>query len=238
LAAIAFIYWYKIQENDYVSGQVFYAAEIFADPFKAAQFLLASFGASVIGIDVFFAVNYLSFPIIVMIGLGVVYFYVVAIVLFISSKLYEKTYLPFFLIMLTLFYLIFMTFRRFGLGMDYGMASRFAYISLFGLAAVIWIFIFTLSRQDKLKTPTKVSIFAGMSLILTGLLITSMMVWRVQPARKAYFMKLYDIAMRVDTATDDELFHIGIWPEQVRASLKLLREHNLNVYRKQPSAGK
>ncbi|HON58607.1 MAG TPA: hypothetical protein PLT45_03630 [Smithella sp.] len=238
LAVIGLIYFYKIQENDYVSDQVFYAAEIFADPFHAAQFFLASFGASVIGVDVFFSVGYLSFPIMVMMGLFIVFFYIVAIVLFISSRMYEKTYLPFFLIMLTLFYLVFMTFRRFGLGMDYGMASRFTYISLYGLAAISWIFIFVLSTQKKPKTLETVSIFAALSIMLTGLLMTSLIVWHVQPARQDYFMKLYDIVMRVDTATDEELLNIGVWPEQVRSSLKLLREHNLNVYRKQQAAGK
>jgi hypothetical protein len=238
LSIIAFIYSYRIQYNDYVSEPVFYGAEIFAHPLKAAQFLLASFGSSVVGIDVFFTASYFSFNTVVILGCFVLVFYVTALVLFFRANMYEKTYLPFFLMMLTLFYLVFMTFRRFGLGMDYGMASRFAYISLFGLAAVSWIFIYTLSGRNRPKKLVKTFIFTGFSMILAGLLLTSMIVWRIQPERKAYFMKLNDIAMHVDTATDEDLLHISVWPEQVRYALKLLREHNLNVYRKQQAMGK
>jgi len=61
--------------------------------------------------------------------------------------------------------------------------------------------------------------------------LTSAVVWQVQPSRKAYLEKLRDIAMRVDTATDDELSWFGERPAQVRASLQLLRQHKLNVYR-------
>lgn len=238
LSIIAFIYSYRIQYNDYVSEQVFYAAEIFAHPSKAAQFLLASFGSSVVGIDVFFSASYFSFPAVVALGCFIVFFYMTALVLFLKTRMYEKTYLPFFLIMLTLFYLVFMTFRRFGLGMDYGMASRFAYISLFGLAAVSWIFIYTLSRRDQPKTLVRIFIFAGLSMILAGLLLTSIMVWRIQNDRRAYFVQLNDIAMRVDTATDEELINISVWPEQVRGALKLLREYNLNIYWKQQAMDK
>jgi hypothetical protein len=118
------------------------------------------------------------------------------------------------------------------------MASRFAYISLFGLAAVSWIFIYTLSGRKRPKRLVKTFIFTGFSMILAGLLLTSMIVWRIQPERKEYFMKLNDIALHVDTATDEDLLHISVWPEQVRYALKLLREHNLNVYRKQQAMGK
>ncbi|MDI6742074.1 MAG: hypothetical protein QMD11_04965, partial [Smithella sp.] len=231
LSIIAFIYSYRIQYNDYVSEPVFYAAEIFAHPLRAAQFLFASFGSSVVGIDVFFTASYFSFQTIVAVGMFIVLLYIIGLILFLKSRMYEKTYLPFFMIMLTIFYLVFMMFRRFGLGMDYGMASRFTYISLFGLAALSWIFIFTLTRSDKPKILLKGFIYTGFSVIISGLLLTSLFAWSAQPARKAFFTQLSEIAVRVDTATDEDLALFGERPEQVRASLQLLREYKLSVYR-------
>ena len=236
LAVIAFIYMYKLNQNDYVSAPVFYASEIFASPLKAAQFLLASFGASVIGIDAFFACNYFLFHHIVFLGFVIVFLYMIAVFLFFRSRMYEKTYLPFFLMMLSCIYLFFMTFRRFGLGLDYGMASRFTYISIFGLAAMSWVFIFALTRPVKAKLLLTGIMFSGFAIIFTGLILTSIIEWRIQPARKAYLAQLPSIAMRVDTATSEELAMIGVWPEQVRESLQILREHKLNVYRATPAA--
>jgi hypothetical protein len=146
--------------------------------------------------------------------------------------MYEKTYLPFYLITQTFFYLGFMTIVRFGLGLDYGMASRYTYISIVGLAAMVWIFIFILTRPVKPHLLLKGTIFTGFVIIFTGLLLTSIIVWHVQPERKAYFAQLPDIAMRVDTATSEELAKFTERPEQVRASLRLLREYKLNAYRR------
>ena len=43
--------------------------------------------------------------------------------------------------------------------------------------------------------------------------------------------KLHEIALRVDTATDEELSKFEERPALVRGSLKILRDCNLNVYR-------
>ena len=235
LAVIAFIYMFKLSHNDYVSQPVFFAADILVNPIKAVQFLLASFGASVVGVNAFFACDYFSFHNIVQLGLVVVLLYILALVLFFRSRMYEKTYLPFFLIMLTFFYLGLMAFRRFGLGIDYGMASRYTYVSIFGLAALSWIFIFILTQPIKPSLLLKSTIFTGFAIIFAGLLLTSIIEWRVQPDRKAYLDQLPGIAMRVDTATNEELSEFGERPEQVRASLRLLREYKLNVYHTNPT---
>ncbi|MGB5217934.1 MAG: hypothetical protein WBN66_06510 [Smithella sp.] len=230
LAFIAFIYMYKLNQNDYVTAQVFYAAEILNNPIQAVQFLLASFGASVIGVDVFFSCNYFSFHSMVLLGLVMVFLYMISVFLFFRSRMFEKTYLPFFLMMLTCVYLFFMLFRRFGLGIDYGMASRFTYVSILGIAAMAWIFIYVLTRSVKPNLWLSGIMYSGFTIIFTGLIITTLIVWHVQPDRKAYLAKLRDIAMRVDTATPEELSKIGLFPEQVRETLQLLREHKLNVY--------
>lgn len=240
LAAIAFLYAFDIYHDDYAYGSdpVFFAKEIFAKPWDAVQFLLAAFGASVVGVDAFFACTYFSFHHIAILGLVVILLYIFALILFFKSKMHDKTYLPFFLIMLTLFYLGFMMFRRFGLGIDYGMASRYTYISTFSLAALSWIFIFALTRPVKPKPVFKGIILSGFIIIFTGLLLTSIIVWRIQPQRKDYLAQLPGIAMRVDTATPEELSKFGERPEQVRDSLRLLREHKLNAYRTTSSGGK
>jgi hypothetical protein len=96
---------------------------------------------------------------------------------------------------------------------------------------MVWIFIFILGRSENPKTLLKGTIFTGLMLIFSGLLLTTIVVWRIQPERKAYLEELHDIALRVDTATPEELSKFLERPELVRDSLLILREYKLNVYR-------
>jgi hypothetical protein len=96
---------------------------------------------------------------------------------------------------------------------------------------MVWIFIFILAHPKKLKALLKSTIITGFIIVFSGLLLTSMVVWRIQPQRKAYFEQLPNIALRVDTATPEELSKFFESPERVRDSLRLLREYKLNAYR-------
>ena len=228
IAVIAFLYMYKININ---ANFPYAATEVFAHPLEVSEFLLAAFASSVVGVDVFFSSTYFSFNTMLIIGLIIVILYVLALALFFRSRMYERTYLPLFLIVQTFFYLGFMTIGRFELGKDSGMASRYACVSIYGIAAMVWIFIFILAHPKKLKALLKSTIITGFIIVFSGLLLTSMVVWRIQPQRKAYFEQLPNIALRVDTATPEELSKFFESPERVRDSLRLLREYKLNAYR-------
>jgi len=243
LAGVVFLYLFRISYNDYFPAatlsEYVSVVEILASPAEAVQFLLASFGASVLGVDILFAFDSISFHNIVLLGLIVVLFYCLALIFFFKSQMYKKTYLPFFFIMQTFLYLIFMTVGRFSMGIGAGMYSHYTCVSLYGLVAVVWIFIFSLTLSAKSNMLLKVINFTGFSIIFSGLIITSIIEWHMQPQRKANFEQLHDIAMRVDTATPEELFKFGyLDTERTRDSLKLLREYKLNVYSAAPAEKK
>jgi hypothetical protein len=196
------------------------------------KFILATFGASVVGIDAFFACSYFSFYSIIIIGIIIVLLYVLAVILFFQSRMYERTYLPLFLIMQTFFYLGFMMIGRFKIGgIGYGMASRYTCVSIYGLAAMVWIFIFILTRPERPTALLKGILYASFAMIFSGIILTSSVVWSMKPAQKAFFEQLHNIAARVDTATPEELSNFAERPELIRDSLLFLREHKLNVYR-------
>jgi len=236
LTVIALIYLYKLNQKDYVAEHAFYISEILAHPFKALQFFLASFGASVLSANAFFACDYFSFHKIVFLGSLILFFYGLSVFLFFRSRMYDKTNLPLFLIMQTIFFFGFVMVVRFGLGVDYGMGSRYTYVSVCGLLAIVWIFIFVLTRPVKPKLLLRSTIYAGLVVIFSGLLLSSAIEWQIRPLRKAQLTQLMNIAMKVDTATHDELSLIGILPEHTRESLQILRAYKLNVYREDSSA--
>lgn len=232
---VFFLYMFRITENDYFKYSSYLhhmaVSAVLADPLGAVKFLLASFGSSVLGMDAFFTYDFLSYNNLVIFGLVIFSFYVLAIVLFFRSHMFQKTYLPLFLIMMTVWYLSLMTIARFIWGTHFVTVSHYSCVSIFGLVALVWIFIFNLASNLKLNSFLKGLILTGFTVIITGLTLTSITTWDTQPERKAYFEQLRDIALRVDTASPEELFLFSEKPENVRASLCLLREHKLNVYR-------
>lgn len=232
LLALIFLYAWRINFNEHSPHNA--AANIVVHPLEALQFFLAALGSSVVGIDVFYTCSYISFNCIVVLGSVIAFLYVSAIVLFVTSHMHERTYLPFFLIVQTFLYLGFIIIGRFELGKEYGMNSRYTCVSVYGLVAMAWIFIFALTRYKKTKALLKGVIFTGFAIIFSGLLITSIIEWRIQPERKVFFAQLHNIAMRVDTASEEELSKIGDEPKRVRDALRILREHQLNVYRNLP----
>lgn len=235
LAAIAFLYLYRINYNDYVMPSSQYTAdllEIIDRPSDAITFLLATLGASIVGIDAFFTYEFFSFNSMVIIGFVLFLLYTLALGLYVASRMYERSYLPLFLIIQTLLFLGFMTVGRFRLGgLDYGMASRYTCVSVYGLVAVVWIFIFILTRPQRPGILLQSIMYSGLAMIFSGLLLTSFVELVTQPSKKVYFEQLREIAMRVDTASPEELSRFAERPELVRDSLRLLREHKLNVYR-------
>jgi hypothetical protein len=235
LALIVFVYLFRIDYNDYVMPSSHYMDDIFnifSHPLDAVKFILAAFGASVVGIDAFFVCSYFSFNSIIIIGIIVVLLYALAVILFFQSRMHKRTYLPLFLIIQTFFYLGFMMIGRFKIGgIGYGMASRYTCVSIYSLAAMVWIFIFILTRTERPNAMLKGIIYAGFAMIFSGIILSSSVVWSMKPAQKAFFEQLHNIAARVDTATPEELSIFAERPELIRDSLLFLREHKLNVYR-------
>jgi hypothetical protein len=215
LAMLAFLYMYRIHYNDYFPNSSGHHLDKALDnPSGVVQFLLAAFGASVVGVN---AANiYFSFHSMVALGFCVVIIYCLCGYLFFASKLSERTYLPFYLMMQTLFYLIFMMIARFNYGIDYGMASRYTCVSVYGLAGVIWVISFFLANSEDLKPRWRGLLCLPIVMIFIGILFTSIVEWKIQPHRKAYFKNIREIALRVDYASNGELSKFEERPELVR----------------------
>lgn len=228
LALLAFVYMYNIEHRDYFPNASLHADKVLERPLEALQFLFAAFGASVVGVN---AANiYFSFHQMVLLGIFVLSLHAVSLHLFIKSGLYKRTYLPFFLLMQTFFYLMFMTLGRFGYGIDYGMSSRYTCVSVYGLVGAIWVIIFFLTGAEDSKPRWRLLLYVPIVAIFSGILLTSVVEWRIGPHRNAYFQNLKEIALRVDHATDDELSKFEERPELVRQSLQILKDCNLNVF--------
>jgi hypothetical protein len=228
LAALAYIYLHNIHYNDYFPTASHHIEKVLLQPLDALGFLLAAFGASVVGVNA--ADTYFPFQSMIAIGFCIVLTYGLGVVLFIRSKMYEHTYMPFYLLMHSSFYLVFMTLGRFGYGMEYGMASRYTCVSVYGLVGLIWIMIYARSVPKSTNPLWRIPLYASAIGIFAGLLLTTIVEWRIQPYRRAYFLNLHEIALLVDTASDEALSKFEERPKLVRQSLMVLKDCRLNVY--------
>jgi hypothetical protein len=229
LAVIIFFYMYRIEVNNYWPVSSMSMDKLWAAPVDVLKFFMAALGASVVGVNA--ANMYLSFRFMVFLGFCIFLVYCLCIYFYLAAALYKKTYLPLFLMLLAILYLMFMTTGRFAYGLDYGMSSRYTCVSIYGLVGCIWTIILLAVYSGNLTLWQRSLFYAPVVIIISGVMLTSAVEWKIQPHRQTYFQNLYEIALRVDTATGDELSKFEERPELVRQSLKVLRDCNLSIYR-------
>lgn len=229
LLALFFFYMHKIEVNNYWPASSLRMGALWAAPMDVLQFFMASLGASVVGVNA--ADMFFSFQFMIFLGFCVFLIYSFCIYFYFSAGLYHKTYLPAFLMLLTIIYLMFMTMGRFPYGLEYGMSSRYTCVSVYGLVGVVWTIILLSVCSDNHSSRRRWLIYAPVAVILSGIILTSAVEWKIQPHRQAYFRSLYEIAQRADTASEEELSKFEERPELVRESLRVLRDCRLNVFR-------
>lgn len=228
-ALLVFLYLYRIRTNDYFPGSTRLDLSLLNDPRDLVSFILTAMLASVLGVDVSKA--HFSPSAIVAMGSMVILVYSLALFLYFKTRMYERTYLPLYLITYTFAFVGFMTVGRFRFGLQYGMASRYTCNTIYGIIAIVWIAIFVRAKSAPVMRFVQSALLASATLFFAGLLWTTVVEWRVQPYRKLRFERLQAIALELDTAFDDELAGFEERPSVARDSLLVLRKYRLNVYR-------
>jgi hypothetical protein len=229
LGLVAFLYLYRIKDNDYFPGTQYWDWRVIANLWDVLRFVLATLAASVVGVDA--AERDLSLASIVALGSLVALVYALALILYFRTRMHERTYLPLFMIAYALAFAAFMTVGRFRYGLLYGMAPRYTCSTICGIIAIIWINLFALAKPASAAGSLRNTVIPVMILIFAGMCSTSLVEWQAQPYRKANFERLSETALHVNTASDLELADFEERPSLVRESLCVLRKHQLNVYK-------
>jgi hypothetical protein len=233
LMLIAMIYLYRIKDNDFFPATQYLDWSFLTNPWDTVRFVLASLAASIIGADA--SKPYLNAAAIIAVGTLVALIYGLALALFFRARMYQRTYLPLFLMAYALAFVAIMTMGRFQYGLLYGMASRYTCSTICGIIAIVWIIVFALTKSVPAARLTRSALIALIAAILLGVLWTTVLEWEIQPHRKANFHRLREIALRVDTASDEELAGFEEDPSRVRDSLRVLKNLHLSVYRSRPA---
>jgi hypothetical protein len=229
LGIIAFGYLYQLKSNDYLPATTYMDWRVLVYPWDALRFIPAALAGSVLGFNT--ATSYLSSTSIIILGLLVALIYGWALRLFFKTRMYERTYLPIFMIAYALAFVAFVTMGRFQFGLLYGLASRYTCNTICGIIAIVWIGIYSFINPVVSTKRSKNIVITIAIFLVAGMCWTAAVEWRVQPYRKETFDRLSEIALRFSDATDKELADFEEHPPLIRASLGVLKKYQLNIYR-------
>lgn len=215
-----FLYLYGLQVGGTVSASVG-ISELIRSFFEG---LFLAGGSSLFG-------TYNSHTVLMVLGMIVICCHIICIVLYISKKGYEKTYLPVFLYIYTFGFYCMIFLGRSGNGLDYLTSSRYIIDSLFAILADILVLTCVLSQCNRKK---KYSIALGSIMILfflVGIMKTDYEEVKRAPYRKQYDDNLIQIMLHIDDYTDDELnlFQANS-PEMVRSGVDIMKKYHLGVF--------
>lgn len=219
-------------------AEVSLMAQLLDTPGFFVRFLIKSFSSMAMGVECAQAVFATNAPYLVL-GLGVMGSYGLALWQQRRYRLYEETIFPLMLIGAGLFnHLLVMASRWVFLKEDYGMSSRYALQFQAGMLGVLLTYglAWGKTRGRFLRV-----FMAGITVVLlAGNLYTTAGEVKKAPLRRELCEKRAQLALDFENRTDDELragfeYHMNR-PEggrQVREALEILKEGQWNIFRQQ-----
>lgn len=225
-------------------------AQILDTPGFFVRFLIKSFSSMVVGVESAQAMFSSNLPYLIL-GLLVIGAYLLALWMQWHYKIYEETIFPLILIWAGgINHLLVMLSRWIFLREDYGMSSRYALQFQTGIIGIVLTFALVWKKigqrvctnkdkQQKIRIIWCRGLMIIMIMILlSGNIYTTRDEWKKAPARKEACANRAALALDFENRTDEELragfeYHMSR-PEggqEVRNALKILKEHQLNIFR-------
>lgn len=208
------------------------------------RFFIKSFSSMVIGGERAEEIFHTNFPFLLL-GLLVIGFYLLALWYNWKYRLYEKTVLPFILLVSGgLNHVLIVLSRWIFLQENYGLSSRYALQYQAGILGILLTFALVLPVRKKKAVPFLRFAAAGAcALFLAGNCYTTYIEIKKAPYRLENFEKRAAMARDFEQYTDDELranfeYRPGRKDSgaKVRSALKILKENGYSVFRTNGSA--
>ncbi len=173
-------------------------------------------------------------------GFIVFLIYLLSLWIYFSKKMWERTYIPLFLMAYTGINIIVIYYARSGIhGIEYLSSSRYSCETILGVIGVMHILIEHVLTTDFkfIKEKRKAFILCIASIMSLLILITTLLSSYAEEFlfasyRKNYQNTLVDMMLNIDDYTDAELsvFQANK-PEQVRNGIYLMKKYKLGVFR-------
>lgn len=220
---------------------------ISTDPKFIPKFFIKTFSGAAIGQEV---VNSLipggaAVPnkIVLLIGLIVMFGYLLALVMYFADDMLEKTIFPLVLIISGLANHAVVTIGRWiFLREDYALSSRYGGQFMIGILGMLLVFAMygrdrrSVRRADEKKRMLcRIAAAAAAVLITAGNCYTDYRELRIAKYRKANYEKMAEAIVDYRARSEDELLAILEWhkdPDELYSAIEILRDNKLNVFSK------
>ncbi|WKL04001.1 hypothetical protein Q0F98_12410 [Paenibacillus amylolyticus] len=206
------------------------ALNILSHPIDATKFIFVSIASSVIGVSIY--EKYLSINFMIFFGFSLFVAYVYYIYCFFKNKIYERTIVPFLLIVYSFIIFVLILVARFNYGLDYGVSSRYTTDTQYGIIGLLWMSA-TMSTNRSLSrwNVKKIINLMLVAVVFIAYLFTNIIEWKTSPYRKIYFENLQQIALNYSNSSNDELsLFQNPNIEAVINGFRLLEKNHLNIF--------
>lgn len=196
-------------------------SKVFFDQIRGVLFMLA---ATIVPVTKQTDIN-------MCIGIGSVIFLltIIAIILFLKERMYEKTYLPLMLLVYAFVSILTIIAGRMYI---YGFltlgSSRYVVETTIGLMGLVSIYWYSFSHG---KYGVKILSFITMMLLTIGIMYANKIEWGIGPYRAQYNINMQYLAEHIDEASDEELEMFQAPPEDVRETVKFMKENHLCIWK-------
>lgn len=207
-------------------------------PWFFIEFFIKSFASTVLGDECIRKICGQEWQILIL-GAFVLGCYCFALYLNWSQRLYERTIFPLMLLAAGgMNHVLILLSRWIFLKPDYGMSSRYALQFQVGIVGILLTFAFAWQKGRKKKQSRGLRMLCVLmgSIFLLGNTFTTYSEWNTAPYRKQNLIAKREAALHYEELSDRELediFQYKKGPDQIRNALKILKDHNWNVFREQ-----
>lgn len=166
------------------------ALNILSHPIDATKFIFVSIASSVIGVSIY--EKYLSINFMIFFGFSLFVAYVYYIYCFFKNKIYERTIVPFLLIVYSFIIFVLILVARFNYGLDYGVSSRYTTDTQYGIIGLLWMSA-TMSTNRSLSrwNVKKIINLMLVAVVFIAYLFTNIIEWKTSPIER-YILKTYN----------------------------------------------
>ena len=212
---------------------------ILSAPHNSCKFLVMSFASELLGVEAISRYG-ITEGMVMFLGVIDILFYLIVITVFFRNKMYENGLFPIFLIITSLVGHLIIFYSRIGMGVTYGMSSRYSLTYFSGQIGMIYIVYDYLQHSSKkirsvVKRGDKVfvvllAIAAVIIVVCNG--ITSFDEIRMMPFREAYYEGFRKTIYYFENYSKKELStaYGNTDQEETLRVLKFLKKKHLNAW--------
>lgn len=174
-----------------------------------------------------------SIPVVCFVGILILLLTITALILYFRRKIYQISYFPLACLIYAFVSIIVIISGRSQYGIEYLRSSRYVVettILLLGNAHIYWLIFAQYFYNEKVRKHWGIIALTLLVVQSAPIFGANVMEFETAPFRKAYNDSMVQLALNIDTATDEELTIFQAPASDVREGIEVMKEYDLCVF--------